>query len=1293
MIARRLTLTILASLCVLAGALAAGAVAAGAGTHFGRSGEQGGQIRSSDGIALDHSGDVYVSDEQNRRVDRFDGSGVFTMAWGRGVNGVASANELQTCTTFCQGGSEGSGSGEFAGEGPRGVAIDNDPLSSSYGDVYVVDWEGFRVEKFDSSGQFLLMFGKGVNATSGGNVCVAGEACKDGTQGSAVGQFDWSYRGSYIAVGPGGSVYVGDKARVQVFEPSGVWRESVSLSALSSEGQVSALAVNSSGDMFVKDEGVAGVREFEPGGVEKSTRFDAGSESVASIALDASGDLFVSDSSGSPHFVKYDPSGKELASFGGTTLTSIMAGMAFSDTLNELYVYGRSSSGESGVWVFLVPGAGPVIDSESATAGLRGKASLEAQVDPEGNKTSYHFEYVDEAHFQTNGYAGASSTPSASLESSFEDQPVSVQLTGQAAGVTYHYRVVATDSLGHTTTGADQSFEEIQPALVEGPWVANVASTSATLAAQIDPLGASTEYRLEYGAGTSYGHVLASGNVGEGAGYVLVTHHVQELEPGTTYHYRVVTISAVGTVESTDHTFTTQIAGSQELTLPDERAWELVSPTAKNGALIDPRLYGGVVSIQAASDGGAMSYTASLPVGEHPVGNSAPTQVLSVRGVDGWHSQDVTIPVAKQGNEDGPEYRLFSSDLSSAVVEPSLNTEVAAPLSPEATERTPYLRDNADGTFLPLVTSANVYPPGAKFGAATGAIPGEIVLLYSSELKFLSATPDLTHIILRSPFALTPEAIDGLCSALGCDEHQNLYEWGSGQLQLVNILPDGHPAQEAALGVDGFVMANTVSSDGRRVVWQSSYLVGRGVQIAESLYVRDMVEKKTVRIGGAYPLFETMSSNGSKVFFLEKGGSYESGDLYVFDWNTGTTTDVTANHGAGEDADVQDAVMGRSEDGSSVYFVATGVLAKGAVNGQHNMYVSHKNGGGWTTTYIASLSPEDEKDWYSQGGSIVVDRSKVSSHVSPDGRYIAFMSARSLTGYDNRDAVSGQPDEEVYLYDAVAGRLVCASCNRTGARPVGVHDEFRAQSLLMSVDGFWDGHWLAGSIPGWHNGSSNSAVTQEPHVVFDSGRLIFDSTDALVPQDTNGLADAYEYEPAGVGNCTSASPTFSEHTGGCVNLISSGTSSGESLFYDASKTGDDIFFITSSKLVSEDYDTGYDVYDAHACSSTVPCHVAPVLPPPCTSGDSCKVGPSPQPEIFGPAPSATFSGAGNVAASGAKPTVSPRALTRAQKLARALTACRRKRNRRGRAACEQQARKRYPAKQSHKAKATKKGDR
>ena len=145
-----------------------------------------------------------------------------------------------------------------------------------------------------------------------------------------------------------------------------------------------------------------------------------------------------------------------------------------------------------------------------------------------------------------------------------------------------------------------------------------------------------------------------------------------------------------------------------------------------------------------------------------------------------------------------------------------------------------------------------------------------------------------------------------------------------------------------------------------------------------------------------------------------------------------------------------------------------------------------------------------------------------------------------------------------------------------------------------------------------------------------SGRLFFTSPDALVPLDTNGLEDVYEYEPVGVGSCTGASSAYSERSGGCVSLISSGTSGGESAFLDASESGDDVFFVTGSKLTSEDYDASNDVYDAHVCTTSVPCVPAPVSPPPCTSGDACKAAPSPQPAIFGPAPSATFSGAGNV---------------------------------------------------------------
>ena len=297
-----------------------------------------------------------------------------------------------------------------------------------------------RVQKFDSSGKFLLMFGGHVNETTGGNVCVLGEACTLGAEGTADGEFEWAAGSNNIAVGPGGDVYVGDKARVQVFEPSGAWKESVSLAGLPSTAKVTGLAIDAMGDMFVVDEGVAGVRELEPDGVEKATQFDAGSTVVEAIALDDAGDLFVADSTGGFHVLKYDPVGKELASFGSNAVTGTK-GIVFSDALNELYV----SAGES-VSILASPPSGPWVEpeSESGTPGFRGAATFEAIVNPEGSSTSYHFEYVDDAQFKASGFASASSTAVTSIGSSFEDQHAEASLPVKTLipGMTYHWRVV-----------------------------------------------------------------------------------------------------------------------------------------------------------------------------------------------------------------------------------------------------------------------------------------------------------------------------------------------------------------------------------------------------------------------------------------------------------------------------------------------------------------------------------------------------------------------------------------------------------------------------------------------------------------------------------------------------------------------------------------------------------------------------------------------------------------------------------------------------------------------------------
>ena len=228
------------------------------------------------------------------------------------------------------------------------------------------------------------------------------------------------------------------------------------------------------------------------------------------------------------------------------------------------------------------------------------------------------------------------------------------------------------------------------------------------------------------------------------------------------------------------------------------------------------------------------------------------------------------------------------------------------------------------------------------------------------------------------------------------------------------------------------------------------------------------------------------------------------------------------------------------------------------------------------------------------------------------------------------------------------------------------------------------GRWFAANIPGWTPESLGRAVYQSRYL-SDSGRLFFNSSDALVPADVNGKEDVYEYEPVGVGSCQapgygqSASNVFIEGIDGCVALVSAGTSSEESAFMDASESGGDVFFLTLSRLASQDVDTSLDIYDAHECTAAVPCAPSPVAaPPPCATADSCKPAPAPQPAIFGAPASETFTGSGNVVPTGSTPVVTARSSTRAQKLAKALKACGRK-PKRERVACRRQARRKFGA--------------
>jgi hypothetical protein len=792
--------------------------------------------------------------------------------------------------------------------------------------------------------------------------------------------------------------------------------------------------------------------------------------------------------------------------------------------------------------------------------------------------------------------------------------------------------------------------------VIEGESVLNVSGDSATLQAQVNPEGAGTTYRFEYDTSeynspAIHGQSSPSpeGFAGEGSSPVTVETHVQGLTPATVYHFRVVIDSAGGEERGVDSEFKTESVGGQ-LVLPDDRAWELVSPPDKQGSTIESIPPTGGL-IQASEDGEQIAYVASAPVEVAAKGNPAPnyTSVLSTRHLGGgWTSEGIaTLNNRPTGVVPGApgEYDFFSSDVSRGLVE-SIGETPLVPLGEGGETTKVYLRE-ANGTYVPLVTKANV-TSGSKFG---------------NQIEFTGATPDLSHVVLTSLVPLTTgKEVESKGVGIG-----GLYEWAGGVLQPVSVLPDGEAAGDTpGLGQNNQNARGAISSDGSRIVWSENSSV-------EHLFMRDMSRRETVQLdaleAGASgcaeecpATFQIASGNDSRVFFTDEadlttnanaeGGKRQgSPDLYMFEMAGGDgalggkLTDLTADHE--EPADVRGMVLGAGEDSAkeitSVYFVAEGVLAgnengerEKAVAGEDNLYVSRLTSQGWVPTFIAVLSSEDSKDWVSEGSKL----SEMTSRVSPDGEYLAFMSDRSLTGYDNTDVNSGAADEEVFLYRAGTNGLVCASCDPTGARPTGIFEPDPGpandfEKLLVDKPLIWENRWFAASVPGW-TGWDLSTARYQSRYLSDSGRLFFNSPDTLVPQATNGLENVYEYEPEGVGSCGSLDTMFSGDSGGCVGLISSGSSASESAFLDASETGGDVFFLTSAKLASQDYDSAYDVYDAHVCSDGSPCpSVAAVSPPPCTTADSCKASPTPQPAIFGAPASSTFSGAGDIT-----PTVS-----------------------------------------------------
>ncbi len=1251
-----------------------------------------GQTHEPHAIAVDRSdGSLYVADTANNRVDVFAADGTFLRAFGWGVaDGTTAA--LQTCTATCFQGLPGAGAGQL--KEPQDVAVDNDPASPSFHDVYILEEANSRVQKFTPAGAFLLAFGKGVNTGTSGNpnVCTGtgppSDVCRAGSRGFAAGQFDEHSR---LAIGPAGVVYVADshlvgydtseitENRVQKFTPAGALIGQFEES-LGNRGSPSGIAVDSLGDTYVAtDDSTGAIRKYGPSGTLLNTLNP--SSNLAAIATDSADHLFVVDFFGGFRGIaEYDSSGTELRVFYPASPRDLRRSLApYSDPGGDVFAlesYESTDGSKLGSILHIpIPPPGPLVlgypGITKATALGNTKATVNTQVNPEGKATVYRFQYVDAADFEHNGEGFSSpatrETTGAAAGSDFETHALS-NLIGcplpatelkepgnecLAPETAYHYRAIAEDSEGHISTGPEGApFTTKAPLEIDATFATAVNTDSATLHAEVNPLTIPATGYFQYVDDATYqADLQASGpghgfdhagdipapaepiDFGSGEAPSAAAAQLSSLSPGTTYHYRLLASDPFVTKFSSEHTISTYSPPAEAFTacpnqalrtaasaaLPDCRAYEMVSPVQKGGGDIISVLSDSTGLEQAAADGQSLTYSSYRAFADP---ESAPftAQYLAHRAAAGWQSESISTP------REGPtfynvhyavedQYRRFSSDLCSALV----LTETEPLLAPKALPGYPniYRRDNCG-------------PDAGSYEAITTAVPKKVDPEWFFPIP-QDLTPDGTHAVFYANGALTPDAVP--CTKVeqgqeGCT--RQLYLSNGGKLRLLCILPDGTPSvskcwegvtqgtQSASQRAD--TVYHALSTDGSRVYWTEGPTEGANGSGSGILYVRvnagqgqsKVLAGKCTEAARACTLavsaaahFRTAAPDGSTAIYTASEGAGTEA-LYEFDLARALAGEAGASTLIAPKAL---NLLGASEDTTRVYFLSTEALTgenaehRSPVAGRPNLYL-HQAGPGGGLAFIATTAPDDLINYQSP--------SHLSARVSPGGADLAFASRAQLTEYDNHDAASGQPDTELYLYDAGEAKLRCLSCNPNGARPMG--QNFCSSKACSVTD------WTAATIPGWLNGTHPTSVLST-----DGRRLFFESADPLILRDTNGALDVYEWQrAAGAAQChEKGADLYSPAAAGCLSLISSGRSPADSTFVDASTDGSDVFFKTQSSLLPQD-DGLIDIYDARIDGGFPP----EPSPPAACEGEACQGVPAP-PNDPTPA-SASFEGAGNV---------------------------------------------------------------
>jgi hypothetical protein len=743
-------------------------------------------------------------------------------------------------------------------------------------------------------------------------------------------------------------------------------------------------------------------------------------------------------------------------------------------------------------------------------------------------------------------------------------------------------------------TGQDHLFayepkKEILPPTVESLSVEGINMDEAVLRATVKPGGLATHYVFEYVTQQSYEEagnsfedptVAGEGDLAAGGEGIPVTMPVFGLTPGTAYRFRVRAENLCepqGCSDEGEGTFTTFPSYAQagscpnqglrvglSAFLPDCRAYELVTPPDTHGRPPLPPTAGiGSFGTPPASPSGES-------LGYVISGGSPP----GMQGAGGFNG-DAYVAKRTAGG-------WVSSNAGPLGAESS-NPSVGG-MSPDLEYAYVRARGDFGGAGSLLINDHDThyirYPDGSFHLVGQGeAEDGTPVIDQFAEVRAISAGG--SHIIFDTNHEeppvpqLTPDAPPTGTKAI----YERSFD---GPTELVSLLPG---EITPAAGEHAYYVG--ASRDGSAIAFN--------LGIPEQIYLR-VDGSETLLAAPPGSKYAGLSADGRYLFYVL------GGDLFRFDAEEDETLRIT------ETGDV--IPVNASSQGTGAYFISPTALPVGGnplgdepIPSGNNLYYWD----GDSIRFVAAVTEADVKGEETIGGTheglgLWLDAvsgpspAVVSSRTDPSGTTLMFASRAQLTDYDSGGKA------EIYRYSASEESLACLSCDPTGAK-AGSDARFLKAS----------GGTAFGNEPGL------TRFADVPNLSPDGRRAFFESAERLVPADNDNVIDVYEWEADGKGSCATS--------GGCLFLISSGTSPGPNLLFGVSQSGDDVFIEAPDLLVPEaDQDETYSVYDVRV-GGGIP---SPPSPPAECLGEACQPAAA-APNDPTPASSA-FQGAGNVVA-------------------------------------------------------------